>query len=328
MILFVVHHYYPQISGCGVHVQWMAEALQAKGYDCWVCAARARGEPRGVNGIPIITERRLAKYFDVVFTYSSLLLQASVAQRLCRWKDRPRWLHYPCAQSNPQMLKGCDRVIAMNPKDVAVTRAACGGTEKVRRVTVGVHDSRIGRPGEFRSKYGIRCDYLLWVGAWLPAKGVLNLCRRFMAFRDSHPDRKLKLVMFGGYGDRERPIADKDIVAIDGNSEDVPSALRDCLCVVFNSPPAPVGFDANPLILVEALMNGKTFVAQAGTSSLDEIGHLGFVVTDDAEWQQAIQTIMYDEARRKEMEAACFRAYREKYNMRTMMAEFEAVTEH
>lgn len=326
-VLLAVHHYAPRISGAGLHVQWMAENLLGRGYDCWVLTARERGEPREVNGVRILSEPRLANCFDVVFTYSSLPLQAALAKQVSRWKKRPQWLHHPCAQADAAMIRGCDRVIAMNPRDVAVTDSACGGTAKVRRIRVGAHESRRGEPEVFRRKYGIESDYILWVGAWLPAKGVQNLCSRFLEFRKRHPDRNLKLVMFGGYGDRERPIADPDIVVVDGNSEDVPSAVRDCLFVAFNSPPAPIGFDANPIILLEGLMNGKTFLAQAGTPSLQEIGRLGMVVESDADWQRAAEVLVFDDARRAELEQSCSRAYRETYNFEGMMDDFAAAIE-
>jgi glycosyltransferase involved in cell wall biosynthesis len=322
-ILIAVHEYAPRISGAGVHAQWIAEALQAKGYDCWVYAARTAAEPRRVNGIPIITEPRMARYFDVVFTYSAVYPQQCLARHMARLRNRPRWLHYPCACASGDMLRGCDLVVAMNPKDVTLAIDVCGSADKVRRVRVGVHESRIGPSGEFKRKYGIESDFLLWVGAWLPAKGVRNLSDRFLRFRKLHPGKDLKLVMFSGYGGREYPAKDKDIVVVDRNSDDVPAALNECLCVVFNSPPAPVGFDANPLILVEAMMNRKTFIAQAGTPLLEDIKHLGIVVETDDDWLEAVRTVAFDADRRRQLEASCFRAYRETYNMSAMMEDVE-----
>ena len=93
--------------------------------------------------------------------------------------------------------------------------------------------------------------------------------------------------------------------------------------VVFNSPPAPVGFDANPAILFEAMMNGKTFIAQAGTPILRDIGHLGLVVETDEEWLRAAETFVFDEQKRKELEQSCYRAYKETYNFANMMTDIE-----
>ncbi len=94
--------------------------------------------------------------------------------------------------------------------------------------------------------------------------------------------------MFGGYGDErqdaEFPEPHPDFVCLSHNTSDLPAALRQCAFLAFNSPAQPVGYDANPLVLIEAMMNGKTFLAQSGAPLLSEIADLGVVVETDEAW--------------------------------------------
>jgi len=325
-VLFGVHAYHPRIGGIEHQVAWMADDLRAKGYRCYVYAPRSPGDPRRVNGIPVVTSRWVARYCDVVLTYSASAPQRELGAYVASLARRPGYLHFPCSvfPVGRELLETADRIIAKTPRDVDIAETVCGSSKKVVRVIHAAPESRRGRRGAFRARYGVTGDYIVWVGAWLAAKGVRNLSERFAAFRARHPGRPLTLVMFGGYGRGEYPIDHPDIVRIDRNAADVPAALADCLFVAFNSPPAPVGFDANPTILFEALLNAKTFVAQRGTPVLADVGHLGLVVSTDAEWLAAVERLVFDEAGRREREAACARAYRETFNYPAMMAQMEA----
>jgi glycosyltransferase involved in cell wall biosynthesis len=222
------------------------------------------------------------------------------------------------------MIAKADKIVAFNRWDEELTSLVCGSSSKTISIPPSSHESRLGKEG-FRSKKGIEAEYILWAGGWLPAKGPRNLSERFILFRNRHPDMNVKLVMFGGYGNSEFPTPHPDIVVIDKNSDDLPSAIKDCLFVAFNSPPHPVGYDANPLILLEALMHGKTFIAQAGTPFLTEIKNLGIVVNSDSEWIEAAETLVLDSEKRHALEHACYRAYLEKYNFGRMMAGIESV---
>jgi glycosyltransferase involved in cell wall biosynthesis len=326
-VLFGVHTYLPTIGGVALQVSWMAEHLRARGWDCWVYAPRTFGEPRRVNGIPVVASRWVARHCDVVFTYSANAPQRALGAYVIARAPRPRYLHFPCSMfpDGKELIGYADTVLVKTPKDLWATEQVCGSGAKAVRVVHAAPESRRGRRGEFRKKYAVANDYILWVGAWMGAKGVRNLSERFAAFRARHPARPLTLVMFGGYGRGEYPIAHPDIVTIDRNADDVPSALADCLFVAFNSPPAPLGFDANPTILFEALLNGKTFVAQQGTPVLDDIGHLGMVVASDDAWLAAAEALVFDAGKRGELEAACRRAYEETFNYRHMMAQMETV---
>jgi glycosyltransferase involved in cell wall biosynthesis len=324
-ILFGVHGYYPQLGGCESHVQWMAESLSSRGYECYVFAPRRIHDPRSLNGITLVASPWVARYCDVVFTYSQNEPQQLLGRYVAGLQPRPRWLHYPCAMEAKglELIRNSDTVIAMTGRDAEITRSVCGGDEKVARVRPASHACRVAPEGGFRERFGIRGDFILWAGGWTRAKGVRNLSERFAQLRQMCPDTSLKLVMFGAYGGDEFPIEHPDIIRFDRNASDLPGALRDCLFLAFNSPAPPIGFDANPLILLEALMSGKTFVAQSGAPLLKEIAHLGFVVENDADWIAAAKVLLTDEPRRAQLESACLEAARSTYNFANMMGDIE-----
>ena len=326
VVAMAVHGYHPQIGGSEAHVQWLAEALLKRGnLTPVVLAPRKFGEPRVVAGVDVLPEPTTALACDAVFTYTVSDFTIEVASHLRRTNGlRPLWLHHPCAVEDwgLDLLLDADCVVAMNDRDVELTELLCGAAHKVARVPPGVHPSRRGRPGRFRDRIG--ADYILWVGAWTAAKGVRSLSERFATFRARYPDPPLKLVMFGGYDGTEWPRAHPDIVTFDRNSEEVPDALADCLLVAFNSAPRPLGYDANPLILLEAFLNGKTFLAQAGTPFLSEIGEVGFVVEDDESWLEAAEILVFDRERRRDLESASHAVYWERYTLVNMASHFEA----
>jgi glycosyltransferase involved in cell wall biosynthesis len=325
VVVLAVHGYPPRIGGSEIHTQALARGLSQRGYRPIVLTPRRWREPVTDSGIPVVTAWSVLRHCDVVFTFSVSRVTEEVGRRLVRMRRRPAWMHYPCAVEDRGrgLIEQAHRIVAFNGLDVELTATACGNTANVVRVVPAAHESRRGRPGNFRVSREINADYILWAGAWLPAKGVVNLSERFALLRRRHPDWPVKLVMFGGYGDEEHPLPHPDLVVFDRNMADLPAALADCLFVAFNSPPHPVGFDANPLILLEALMNGKTFVAEAGTPLLSEIGHLGIVVSSDEEWLTAVETLYTDLSLRTSLEHACQTAWLETYNYERMLAEFE-----
>jgi glycosyltransferase involved in cell wall biosynthesis len=131
--------------------------------------------------------------------------------------------------------------------------------------------------------------------------------------------------MFGAGGQEERPTTDDDIIAIDGNWTDVPDAIADCSFLAFNSPGPPVGYDANPIILLEAMMNAKTFVAQSGIAFVRELADVGLVVDTDEQWVEAARTLWLNPQRRAELERKSAEAYRARYNLTAMMDGLEEV---
>jgi len=323
-VLIAVHDYPPRIGGCPAHAHAIASGLHDRGYRVAVLSDRAGSEPFAVNGVRVVTSLSMLHHCDVVFTYSVSTLTERVGRTLSVIRRPPIWLHYPCAvtYAGLDMVARADRVIAFNPQDAAITKAVCGSAAKACPVTPAVPDSRRGTIADglaFRTRVG--SDYILWVGAWKPAKGVRNLAHRFARLRLDHPEWPIKLVMFGGYGQEEFPEPHPEIVTFDANVADIPAALAGCLFVAFNSPAHPVGYDANPLILLEAMMNRKTFVAQAGTPLLDEIGHAGLLVDSDEQWLAAAESLYRNPDRRAALERAGEQAWHERYNYDRMMAE-------
>jgi hypothetical protein len=130
-----------------------------------------------------------------------------------------------------ELVRRCDTVLAMNAKDVALAVATRGHDRDVVRIVPASHPGK----GRDRGRFGLPRahrhggDVILWAGAWLRAKGPLNLSRRFAELRRTRPDLDVKLVMFGGYGDGlpdpELPDPHPDIVCVDGNAADLPDAL-------------------------------------------------------------------------------------------------------
>jgi tetratricopeptide (TPR) repeat protein/glycosyltransferase involved in cell wall biosynthesis len=326
VVVLAVHAYPPRIGGSEIHTRVLAQGLREHGYRPVVLTRRDWGDPLTDGSIPVVSAWSVLRCCDAVFTYSGSRLTEEVGRRLVRMRPRPAWLHHPCAVDGRgrALIEGADRVVAFNRRDVELTADLCGDAAKVVQVVPAAPDSRRGQPGAFRQRRGVGADYILWAGAWLQAKGARNLSERFALLRRHHPDWPLKLVMFGGYGDEEYPIPHPDIVVVDRNAVDLPAALADCLFVAFNSPAHPVGYDANPLILLEALLHGKTFVAQAGTPFLSEIGHLGMVVTSDQEWLTAVETLYAEPGVRASLEWACRKAWLDWYNSARMLREFEA----
>jgi glycosyltransferase involved in cell wall biosynthesis len=315
-----VHRYHPAIGGSEVHARCLAEGLAARGYDVRVIAP-------GHDDVSAVTA------CDVAITYSVSEHNLALARQLVDAGRHVAWLHHPCAVVGPESLelvRRCDGILAMNPKDVALASAAGRAPAEVHRVVPASHPSKAGRAEDraFRDRYGVEGDYILWLGAWLPAKGPLNLSRRFATLRRHAPDLPVRLVMFGGYGhdmpECERPAPHPDLLCVDRDSDHVPSALAGCAFVAFNSPGHPVGYDANPLVLIEAMMNGKTFVAQHGTPLLGDIGHLGRVVKTDHEWVRAAQRLLMDTGYRAWLERRCASAARRTFNLSTMVDGVES----
>lgn len=321
----VVHGYHPQIGGSETHVRWLAEELARRRHlSPRVIAPREPGDPHTLAGIEIWTDPAAALSCDAVFTYTVSEMTLEVASRLQRATRRPPWLHHPCAVETHgfELITGADCIIAFNDRDEELTSILCGGSShKVVRIRPGAHPERRGQPGCFRHRIGE--DYILWVGAWEAAKGVDSLSRRFARLRELHPDRPLKLVMFGGYGGDQWPIRHPDIMTLHRNWKDVPHAIADSLFIAFNSPPPPLGHDASPLILLESFLNGKTFLAQAGTPILSEVQDLGIVVEDDEGWLRAAQVLLFDQERRRNLEQKCLHASDARYSFEVMVCEFE-----
>jgi len=328
-ILFGVHAFHPHVGGCEKQVQWMADALRRVGYECFVYAPRRWKEPRTVDGIPVVNSFWIARYCDVIFTYSANTVQQRLVEYARTLRVRPALLHFPCSMYpvGKELTLYADRVIAKTPKDIWITETVCGSTAKARALVHAAHESRRGKSGRFRAKYGIDGPFILWVGGWLPAKGVKSLCNRFIELRKRNQGRPVKLLMFGGYGESEFPLVHPDVVRFDKNSEDVPDALADCTFLAFNSPPAPIGYDANPTIFYEAFLNGKTFLAQAGTPILETISHLGLVVDTDAEWVTSAESLLFLENRRSQLEKVCTEAYDQQFNYSNMMRQVQDVIE-
>jgi glycosyltransferase involved in cell wall biosynthesis len=325
-----VHGYAPATGGSELHAQCVAEGLRARGYATFVLAPRRWGEPLSVNGVPVGVHRFLLSRCDVLFTYSVSDQTIALAEYVVRMRrrSRPLWLHHPCAvggECSLDLIRACDVVVAMNPQDVALAVGARGSAARVVDVVPASHPRRTGTPddGSFRDRVGIEGDYILWLGAWLPAKGVRSLSRRFAALRARRPDLPVKLVMLGGYGgarpDAVFPDPHPDIVCPIDGSVNVAAALAGCTFLAFNAPPHPTGYDANPLVLFEAMMNGKTFLAQAGTPILPKLAHLGRVVETDEEWLRAAERLLVDAPFRRWLERRCTSAYRSRYNLDTMI---------
>ena len=278
-----------------------------------------------VDGIEISTSISDALACDLVLTYSASTLTLEVGAVLRSvGRRRPGWMHHPCAVSRfgQELIRSADCILALNSRDAELAAEVGGRAKTVVRAFPGAHEERRGHPGRFRQSIG--CNYLLWVGAWSRAKGARNVSQRFARLRAAYPHTPLKLVMFGAYGGDEHPISHQDIVVIDRNWNDVPDALADCAFLAFNSPGPPIGYDANPVILLEALLNEKTFVAQSGTPFVREIANLGLVVDTDDEWVEASHSLLVNPQVRSDLEQACGAAYRSRYNLTGMMDAVEA----
>lgn len=329
VVVIVVHRYHPHIGGCEFRTRFIAHSLIKKGYYPVILTPREWAQPLQVDGIPVIQERRILTICDVMFTYSSTRYSIETSRWIYNQKIKPVWIHYPCAVARKglDLIKKADRIIAFNKVDIELTKRICGTDSKAIYIPPSSHESRLGKPGEFRKKSGITCKYILWAGAWSEAKGVVNLVTRFHKLRRRHPNIELKLVMFGAYDNREYPPSDPDIVRYDQNSEDLPSAISDCLFIAFNSPAHPIGYDANPLILLEALINGKTFVAQWGTPLLQDIMQLGICVNSDTDWIEAAEKLLLDDRYRLTLEHKCRQAYLKTYNFHRTIHSIESVLE-
>jgi glycosyltransferase involved in cell wall biosynthesis len=318
-VAVAVGAYHPRLRGDASHARWIASELRERGYFAVVVAPRALGQPLLVDRIPVVPTVSIVRSCDVVLTYSVNDTTRACGLELAAAR-RPCWIHHPCTMTGGDLAERADRILALSSWDERVATAAGREPSHVTRVRPAAHSSRRARRRDFRSRFGIEGDYLVWAGAWLHAKGVRHLCERYVLFCNRHPGFGLHLVMFGGYGRREFPLAHPRVIVLDGNARDLPAALADCLFVAFNSPAPPAGYDATPLILLEGLMHGKTFVAQAGTPLLDEIGQLGIIVRSDNEWLDAVESLVFDPEKRESLERACRAAYRRSYNFDQMMA--------
>lgn len=320
-IAIAVGCYYPAIRGDALHAQWIARGLRDRGYVTLIIAPRGPLDPRVVDGIPVMADARIVRFCDVVITYSVNEITRQCGKEA--EQSSTRWIHHPCTMAGGNLIGRADHILALSAWDERLAKAAGRHSSAITRLRPAVHPSRRGRKGEFSVRFGIEGEYILWAGAWHPAKGVRNLSERFTLFCNRHPQHNLRLVMFGGYGDLEFPVMHPRLTVLHGNVDDLPLALQDCLFVAFNSPPAPFGYDATPLFLLEAIMNEKTFVAQAGTPLLDEIGDIGIVVHNDHDWLEAVEMLVFDGSKRRSLEGECRKASQKGYNFNTFLTGIE-----
>lgn len=322
VVLICVRRFHPVLGGSEFHTLWIARELKKRGYEVIILTERLFSQRFWVQGIPITNHFFLRHACDVLFSYSSCLLLSDFGKRRVRDRKKIPWLHHPCAQEAPEITKATDAIVAMNSRDIEIGQKH----EKLiydmppfaspdRECTATYKDCAI----DFQSM----APYLLWVGAWLPAKGVQSLCRRFKLLKARINLQGVRLVMFGGYGNEEYALDDDDIIVFDRKSSEVPAALKFCEFLCFNSPPAPVGYDANPLILVEAFMNGKAFLGQRGTPFLLEVSECGILVDSDEEWVEAAWNLLTSSELRNRKEAAAKEAVLKKYNQDTAMDALE-----
>lgn len=313
-VALAVGAYHPTIRGDGLHVRAIAEALRERGYAPIVLAPRGPNDPARVDGIPVASGASHVRACDALITYGvSEMTRACAAEATAARTPRPAWIHHPCSTAAGDLAERADLILAFSSWDLCVARTAGRSRGDVIRLHPAVPPSRRGRPGDFRARFAIDDPYILWVGGWIPEKGARALSERFVLFLNRHPGACIRLVMFGGYGEREYPLPHPRITKISGNVTDVPAAIADCLFVAFNSPPPPLGYEATPLVLLEGLLHGKTFVAQDSAPLLEDIGHLGVVVRTDEEWLDAVATLTFEPERRRALEALCEATHGERY---------------
>lgn len=314
-----LNNYRPRIGGLEFQAEWLSDLLREQGYEVIIISQRRFGDPFVWKNNRVTSSNFLLKKMDLIITLSYSVFVKYIHFYLLKNNLTHLWIHYPCARNDflpKKAVADCRLVLSMNPEDTRIAFAQGKTNDEVCYVPPFAKN-RKGQLRRFRLKYSISDPYILWAGAWLAAKGVRNLCERFLSLKKLYPETsKLKLVMFGGYGKEEFPLNHPDIVVFDSNFEDLPDAIADCLFVAFNSPPPPVGYDANPIIIVETMMNGKTFIAQRGTPFFEQISNCGIIIENDDEWISAAMQLISKPHMKSKLETEAYNAFSSQFNIK------------
>jgi glycosyltransferase involved in cell wall biosynthesis len=180
---------------------------------------------------------------------------------------------------------------------------------KIRVVHEGVderfwHQPDADQAETVKSKYGIDCDYLLFVGVMRPRKNVEAILRAF-ATAHSGLSRNLKLIIVGPQDTRFMDIKKRarelnvgESVVLTGMVTDTELSClyRSALCLVF-----PTLYEGFGLPILEAMASGTPVITSRRPAHMEIAGEAALLVDplgiDDL--TQAIMRIVEDEGLRK-----------------------------
>lgn len=158
-------------------------------------------------------------------------------------------------------------------------------------------------------KYKIHDEYIMSVSTIEPRKNLRGLINGFIAYKQSHKESTLKLVLVGGIGwdrDFENEIAKleqfKDSIILTGfvPDEDLASLYRYSLAVAYVS-----FYEGFGLPLLEALTAGKAVISSDVTSMPEVCGDAASYCNpyDVASIENAIEKVVLDESYRRRLES-------------------------
>jgi glycosyltransferase involved in cell wall biosynthesis len=218
----------------------------------------------------------------------------------------------------PRVLQRAERVITVSEhakRDIAAAYAI--DPARIRVIYPGV-DHRRFHPGAtlgadtLARSYGIRCEYVLHVGALVARKNIPLLLEAVALLRDRGKWKSRQVVLVGGDTpgmigaeavhqavDRLK-LADEVVFADHVPDEHLASLYTQSAVLAF-----PSRFEGFGLPLVEAMACGVPVVAVGGSSVSEVVGNAGLLVgSDDPEaFATALLSALEDSTLRKELRA-------------------------
>ncbi len=163
----------------------------------WWIDAQGPYSPRLIRYIEQHAEDYAAVIFVTYLYYPAVRGIPRAAERavlIPTAHDEP-YIYFEIFQNIFQMTRG---LIYLTPEEKEFVESMFPVSEKPCCVAgAGVDLPERVNPDDFRKKYGIYGEYLIYAGRIDPDKGCGEMFRIFQDYREKHPDSDLKLVLFG-----------------------------------------------------------------------------------------------------------------------------------
>ncbi len=189
-------------------------------------------------------------------------------------------------------------VIYSTPEEKALFEERFPGTKSMtNKVTgIGVEKRHPGNAERFRKKYGIKGDYIIYVGRIEESKGCKILFDFFLAYKKKNPN--VTLILLG-----------KPVMAIPGDpsiislgfvdEEDKYDGITGARCLMMPSP-----YESLSIVLLEAWMSGTAVMVNGNCEVLKgqcERAQGGIAFTNAEQFERGLDTMLTDLDRTQKM---------------------------
>lgn len=333
-ILRVTSDLYPRVmGGVGVHTHEMSRLQNLMGHQVTVITSKDENKEDIITPYPIEDFTPLVEVFgnkisldlffillshrkgiDVIHAHSHLFFSTNVSALLRRLGCKPLIItsHGLYSQSASKALqdiymatlglwtlKSADRVICYTYVEKKQIERLGVPVEKINVVNNGV-DTEKFKPLKTQKKTNV----ILWVGRYVPGKGVDILIEGFENFSKTHPDYILRMVGNGPFKmEAEKSVRAKSLESkvefIDSvSNEDMPEIYSESDIFVLTSYEEGV-----PRSILEAMACGKPIVCSALPQLTEIVSESGltFPVGDQYALSEAFRLLADDDTKRNRL---------------------------